>query len=82
MKDISESDGKISVLDSKGDTNIFDKCIIATGGKSYPPVNASTSITSPAKYIFLTILLSIVFGLISFVSIPPVCYYRLFYIPI
>ena len=36
MKNISESDGKISVLDSKGHTNIFDKCIIATGGKSYP----------------------------------------------
>lgn len=36
MKDISESDGKIFVLDSKGDINIFDKCIIATGGKSYP----------------------------------------------
>ena len=36
VKNISESDGKISVLDSKGDTNIFDKCIIATGGKSYP----------------------------------------------
>ena len=36
MKDISESDGKISVLDSKGDTDIFDKCIIATGGKSDP----------------------------------------------
>ena len=36
MKNISESDGKISVLDSKGATNIFDKCIIATGGKSYP----------------------------------------------
>lgn len=36
MKDISEEGGKISVLDSKGNTNIFDKCIIATGGKSYP----------------------------------------------
>ena len=36
VKDIFEDNGKISVLDSKGDTNIFDKCIIATGGKSYP----------------------------------------------
>ncbi len=36
VKDISEEGGKISVLDSKGNTNIFDKCIIATGGKSYP----------------------------------------------
>ena len=36
VKDISEDNGKISVLDSKGNTNIFDKCIIATGGKSYP----------------------------------------------
>ena len=36
VKDISEDNGKISVLDFKGNTNIFDKCIIATGGKSYP----------------------------------------------
>ena len=36
VKNISEEGGKISVLDSKGDTNIFDKSIIATGGKSYP----------------------------------------------
>ena len=36
VKDISEEGGKISILDSKGNTNIFDKCIIATGGKSYP----------------------------------------------
>ena len=36
MKNISESNGKIAVLDSKGDINLFDKCIIATGGTSYP----------------------------------------------
>ena len=36
VKDISEKGGKISVLDFKGDTNVFDNCIIATGGKSYP----------------------------------------------
>ena len=46
--------------------------------KLNPPKSPATSITSPAKYKFETILLSIVLGLTSFVDTPPLVIIALF----